>query len=119
MTKITTADCVQALVAKCAQEGTELLAEWGGTGRDYSDPIVIQEALNEVYVEDLGRPPTLAEFLALMTDPKNWKRIIKQKNYEDSSVTERVFDCKPFDGQFRGYVFEKGGVIFEAYAVGE
>jgi hypothetical protein len=41
------------------------------------------------------------EFETLIKNPKNWKRIIKEKNGEN---TLRVFDCKPFDDQLRLYV---------------
>ena len=41
------------------------------------------------------------EFETLTKNPKNWKRIIKQKDGENIL---RVFDCKPFDDQLRLYV---------------
>lgn len=122
MSKITSADCVQEIIKRCANP-VHVLEAYAGS-RDYLDPNVIQEALGDVYIDNLDpdneeSTPSLAQFAALVTDPKNWKRHSKRQDPEDRTITERVFNCVPFDDSLRAYVLEKGGKIVKVWIQGE
>jgi len=84
MSKITSADCVTAIVDLAEKDG----------------PNIFYKAF-----EDLAPEEALKD----MRNPKMWKRISKSKNY--GGAIERTFDCTPFDDQLRAVVCEKDGVI--------
>jgi hypothetical protein len=48
---------------------------------------------------------------------KNWKRM--SKFTDGNGITERIFDCRPYDDQLRGYVYDNGATILSVDVHGE
>ncbi len=66
--------------------------------------ILIPQWVTDTVISDIGGqfdPPILA-LEAIMKNIKNWKRENKII-YPDGKI-ERIFDCRPLDGQLRLYV---------------
>jgi hypothetical protein len=57
-------------------------------------------------------PEFYNSFESVVSNPKNWKRIIKKKV---ENGIERVFDCKPLDDQLRFYIITNNEDIIEHY----
>lgn len=118
---ISTADCVQEIVKVCANPKAVVAAYCGGMPEDYEDEELLKEAMEQMWVDEGEGVQTTQDFLNLLTklctNPKNWKRMTKEKLYNGDIL--RCFDCRPFDDQLRAYVTERNGEIVEVGVQGE
>lgn len=81
----------------------------------------------KTHVDDIKNhfcPPLHDEELAPALISKNWVRRAKRGDSihdpdEFGITVVREFDCKPFDDQFRGYVYERNNEIVGVLVEGE
>lgn len=59
----------------------------------------------------------ISEFEAPAKEVSNWKRVLKEKT--PKGLTERMFDCRPYGDQLRGYTYDDGNKIVKVKVQGE
>lgn len=111
MSKITSADCVKAIVSLCSSDESQVIAVWTGdpslVGAHLSDPARYKKALDDIRVDfDENDYPTSHEvadmFYRLSTASRNWKRISKEK---ENGAILRIF-CNNSLMDLCAYVYE-------------
>lgn len=136
---ISTADCKKAIVDYCQKNGKQIIEEAYG---DFEDVDLC--APND----ELDHPANMQEAIAPMLLEKNWKRMGKRRceddyditTYQDAfrdvmpselidalfaqhkskaGLTERSFNCNPYDDQLRAYVYDDGTQIVDIRVQGE